>query len=113
LPEHITDNSEKMSLGLVWHLVHHFLTAIPFGDGRGESSQADKGQTGSHSGVAPLLAWVQNKLSGVAGVNVLDMAKSWANGAAFCAILAVSRPNLFELSTVDLQSKTKRCSWQT
>jgi hypothetical protein len=112
-PEHIADSNEKMTLGLVWHLIHHFITTISFEEDRGsQSSQAGQaGQAGQaqqpRSGVAPLLAWVQKKLSGVAGVNVLDMAKSWANGAAFCALLAVYRPNLLDVSTLDLLSTDK------
>jgi actinin alpha len=107
MPEQIADKNEKMTLGLIWHLIRHFLSAVSFEDGGGGSGQAGKAKTGSHSGVAPLLAWVQKKLSGVAGVNVLDTTKSWSSGAAFCALLGVSRPNLLDLSTIDLLSENK------
>jgi hypothetical protein len=107
-PEHITDNNEKMTLGLAWHIIHHFLSKISFeDDGLGQSGRVGEARKSEDSGLAPLLRWVQKKLSKFPGVNVVDMAKSWANGVAFCAILAVFRPNLLDPSTLDLQSQDK------
>lgn len=48
-----------------------------------------------------LLQWAQNRTQGYKGVNVKDYTKSWADGLAYCALLASYRPDLINFASLD------------
>jgi actinin alpha len=83
-PEHIVDCNAKMTLGLVWSIVHKCV--------------ADKAFPGAGAAAAgtsrdALLEWVREQTAGYCGVDVGDFARSWADGLAFCTLLHKFRPD--------------------
>lgn len=92
--EDIVDHNQKLILGLIWSLFHHFAVKSISHRPRSESASFTSGPD------AGLLAWLQAQVADFDEVSITNYTTSWVDGTAWAALLAKLIPDRVDFHTI-------------